>query len=113
MLASNLELLHHIQDEVNFILDATSGKDKTSVINDPVLSRAIIRSLEIIGEAAKKIDDEFKGQFPHIEWKKMAGTRDKLIHDYFGVDYDIVWSIIHDKLYNLKEFLDNIFSELE
>jgi uncharacterized protein with HEPN domain len=60
MLASNLELLHHIQDEVNFILDATSGKDKTSVINDPVLSRAIIRSLEIIGEAAKKIDDELK-----------------------------------------------------
>lgn len=53
MLASNLELLHHIQDEVNFILDATSGKDKPTVINDPVLSRAIVRSLEIIGEAAK------------------------------------------------------------
>lgn len=54
MLASNLELLRHVQDEVAFILDATNGKDKVDVIEDPVLSRAIIRSLEIIGEAAKK-----------------------------------------------------------
>ncbi|WP_343704103.1 HepT-like ribonuclease domain-containing protein [Chitinophaga sp.] len=113
MLASNLELLRHIYDETTFILDSTHGKSKHDVVDDPVLSRAIIRSLEIIGEASKKIDDEFKSRFPYVEWKKMAGTRDRLIHDYFGVDYDIVWNIIESKLSNLKEFLDTILTELD
>src|ERR1700722_4533977 len=102
MLPSNLELLRHISDEVNFVLQATSHKTKDEVINDAVLKRAIIRSLEIIGEAAKKLDDEFKAGYPHVEWKKIAGTRDKLIHEYFGVDYDIVWDIIENKLPDLQ-----------
>jgi uncharacterized protein with HEPN domain len=59
-----------------------------------VLCRAVVRSIEIIGEASKKIDDNFKSIHNHIEWKKMSGTRDKLIHDYFGIDYDIVWDMI-------------------
>ena len=97
MSASNLELVRHILIETNFILQHVDGKTKDKVINDEVLCRAIIRSIEIIGEASKKIDEEFKSDHPHIEWKKMAGTRDKLIHDYFGIDYDIVWdlSLIH------------------
>lgn len=111
MSASNVELLRHIAEEVNFILEATLGKTNTEVEEDPILSRAVIRSLEIIGEAAKKIDDEFRSNYPHIEWKKMAGTRDKLIHDYFGVDYDIVWNIIESKLPTLKEYVDAILSE--
>ena len=88
MSASNLELVRHILIETNFILQHVDGKTKDKVINDEVLCRAIIRSIEIIGEASKKIDEEFKSDHPHIEWKKMAGTRDKLIHDYFGIDYD-------------------------
>jgi len=83
---------------------------KDEIINNPVLSRAIIRSLEIIGEAAKKTDAEFKAIYTHIEWKKIAGTRDKLIHEYFGVDYDIVWDIIENKLPALKEYVDEILS---
>jgi uncharacterized protein with HEPN domain len=93
MLFSNKELLHHILDEINFVLQETNGKSKDEVIENPVLSRAIIRSLEIIGEVSKKFDEEFTSGYPHIEWKKMAGTRDKLIHDYFGVDYDIVGTL--------------------
>ena len=96
MLHSNLELLRHIQDETNFILQHTTAISKEQLLNDEVLCRAIIRSLEIIGEAAKKIDEEFKSDYPQIEWKKIAGTRDKLIHEYFGVDYDIVWDIIQN-----------------
>jgi len=111
MLPSNLELLRHISDEVDFVLQSTNNKTKDEVINDAILSRAVIRSLEIIGEAAKKLDDEFKGSYPYIEWKKIAGTRDKLIHEYFGVDYDIVWDIIETKLPELKDYVDEILNK--
>jgi uncharacterized protein with HEPN domain len=77
MSPSNPELLRHIYDELNFILESTKGKEKEEVINDGTLSRAVIRSLEIIGEASKKIDEEFKIAHNYIEWKKIAGTRDK------------------------------------
>ncbi|MEE1943616.1 HepT-like ribonuclease domain-containing protein [Pedobacter sp. KR3-3] len=76
-------------DEVSFVLGATQGKEKDHVVNDPVLSRALIRSLEIIGEASAKVDPEFKSLYPNVEWRKMSNTRNRLIHDYFGVDYDI------------------------
>lgn len=111
MSASNLELVRHMVIESEFILKHVQGKSKDEVLNDEVLCRAIVRSLEIIGEAAKKIDDEFKSEYPHIEWKKMAGTRDKLIHDYFGIDYDIVYDIIEKKLPDLDYFLREIISE--
>jgi uncharacterized protein with HEPN domain len=103
MSVSNLELLRHIEEEIGFILQHTAGKSKGEVFADAVLSRAIVRSLEIIGEASRKIDTAFKEKHPQIEWRKMAGTRDRLIHDYFGVDNDIVWDIIETKLPQLQK----------
>jgi uncharacterized protein with HEPN domain len=111
MLPSNIELLNHILDEVSFVLNAVKGKEKDFVINDPVLSRAIIRSLEIIGEASAKVDPDFKLEHPQVEWKKMSNTRNRLIHDYFGVDYDIVWDIITSKLPDLEQTIQSIISE--
>ena len=111
MYASNLELLRHIQDEVDFVLKNVDKKEKDEVINDGILCRAIVRSLEIIGEASTKLNDEFKAKYPHIEWKKMAGTRNRLIHDYFGVDYDIVWDIIQTKLPDLQYYIAGILKE--
>ena len=108
MSASNLELVRHILVETTFILQHTEQKSKEEFINDEVLSRAVVRSLEIIGEATKKLDDEFKSIHNHIEWKKIAGTRDKLIHDYFGIDYDIVWNIIETKIHDLDYFLKEL-----
>jgi len=108
MLASNLELVQHILVETAFILNHTENKTKDEVVNDEVLCRAVVRSIEIIGEASKKIDDEFKSIHHQIEWKKIAGTRDKLIHDYFGIDYDIVWDILENKIPDLDHFLRQI-----
>jgi uncharacterized protein with HEPN domain len=105
MLTSNIELVQHILVETTFILQHTENKAKEQLVNDEVLCRAVVRSLEIIGEASKKIDEEFKSIHNHIEWRKMAGTRDKLIHDYFGIDYDIVWDIIQQKIPDLDYFL--------
>lgn len=110
MLPSNIELRKHILEETSFILDSTGGKVKEDVINDPILSRALIRSLEIIGEASTKLDPDFKALYPHVEWRKMSGTRNRLIHDYFGIDYDIVWDIIISKLPDLKDEITDIIS---
>ena len=108
MSTSNIELVQHILVETTFILQHTATKSKDQVINDEVLCRAVVRSIEIIGEASKKIDDEFKSIHDHIEWKKISGTRDKLIHDYFGIDYDIVWDIIENKIPDLDHFLKQL-----
>lgn len=86
MSVSNLELIRHMYDAYAFILQHTHQQSFETVTGNKVLMRALERSIEIIGEAAKKVDDEFKALHPHIEWRKMAGTRDRLIHHYFGVD---------------------------
>lgn len=111
MLESNLELVRHIFDECVFILLHTENKTFDTVTDDKVLMRALERSIEIIGEASKKIDDEFKSMYPHIEWKKMAGTRDHLIHNYIGIDYEIFWDIIENKIPDLHHFIKEILEK--
>jgi uncharacterized protein with HEPN domain len=64
---------------------------------------AVIRTLEILGEATKKLSPSLRERYPEIPWKSMAGVRDKLIHDYFGVNIDIVWQIVQDQLPVLVE----------
>ncbi len=108
MSASNFELVRHMLIESEFIIEHVQGKSKNEVLSDEVLCRALVRSLEIIGEAAKKIDEEFKSDYPQIEWKKMAGTRDKLIHHYFGIDYDIFFDIVENKIPDMVDFLREI-----
>jgi uncharacterized protein with HEPN domain len=70
--------------------------------------RAFVRSLEIIGEAVKNIPDETKTRYPEIEWRKMAATRDRLIHGYFSVDFDLVWDIIQNKIPGLDADIKRI-----
>ncbi len=111
MLASDLELLKHILDETNFVLETISGKSKDDVMSSGVLFRAIVRSIEIIGEATKKLSDDLKSAYPSIEWRKMARTRDILIHVYFAIDNDIVWSIVTEKLPPLQLFISQLMEE--
>jgi len=102
------EYLHHILDETEFILQKTSQLKKDIFLNDEVLKRAVVRSLEIIGEATKKLPDDIKSKYPQIAWRAIAGTRDKLIHDYFGIDYDIVWDIVSNEIHDLKSIVEKI-----
>ena len=73
---------------------------------------AVIRSIEIIGEAAKKISDDIKTQFPQPPWKEICGIRDKLIHDYFGVDIDVIWQTLMQDLPTLKNDIEEIIESL-
>jgi uncharacterized protein with HEPN domain len=98
MYPSRKEFLQHILEECDFILNATSSKTDDEIYLDQTLLRALVRSIEIIGEASKRIDPEFRLSNSHIEWKEMAGMRDKLIHDYFGVDYEIVIDVVRNNI---------------
>ena len=94
-----LEYLKHIRDESYFILSVTAkGITKEDFLNDETLKRAVVRSLEIIGEATKKIPVDYKLKWNNVKWKEMAGMRDRLIHDYMGVNYSIVWDVIKHKI---------------
>ncbi len=71
-----------------------------------------MRSIEIIGEASKKLPEDVKSKQPDIEWRKVAGMRDRLIHDYFGVDYTIVWDVATTKLPDLREKLQSLLETI-
>ncbi|MBU0627794.1 MAG: DUF86 domain-containing protein [Nanoarchaeota archaeon] len=80
---------------------------------DEKTSSAVIRKFEIIGEAAKHIPSKIKDNYKEIQWKSMAGMRDRLIHAYFGIDYNLVWSAMKTEIPSLKPKLKKIVSELE
>jgi len=75
---------------------------------DDKTASAVMRKLEVIGEAVKQVPDEIRAKYPAVPWKKMAGMRDKLIHFYFGVDYSLVWRAITDRVPEVKRELQKI-----
>ncbi len=74
---------------------------------------AVVRSLEVIGEAAKKMPDSMKKKYPEIPWKRMTGMRDKLIHEYFGIDLEIVWEVVNTELPPIKPLIQKVLEEEE
>ena len=86
--------LRHMLDAARKAVEFTSGKDRSSLDSDEQLLLSLTRLLEILGEAAKNVSPEFRQKHPEIPWKDIAGTRDRLTHGYFDVDYDVVWEIV-------------------
>ncbi len=103
-----IEYLSHIMDEINYLKSHTERLNRDKFMNDETLQRAFVRSIEIIGEAAKKLPEELKQKYSNIEWKIIAGMRDRLIHDYFGIDYDIVWDVVINKIPQLQKEIQQI-----
>jgi uncharacterized protein with HEPN domain len=97
------EYLRHIFDECQFVLSVSKDLSEENFLKDETLKRAVVRSLEIIGEATKKIPADIKIRWNTIQWKNMAGMRDRLIHDYMGVNYAIVWDVIKNKIPDISE----------
>jgi uncharacterized protein with HEPN domain len=87
--------------------------DFEGFVKDDKTTSAVIRKLEIIGEATKNLPDRLKERYEDIPWKRMAGMRDRLTHGYFGVDYDLVWEAIKIEIPKVKPKIEGMLDELE
>jgi len=88
----------------------TTNLDYDLFLADDKTIDAVVRNFEIIGEAANRIDTDFRTMNSEIEWNRIRGFRNRIVHDYFGIDYEIVWTIIENDLDNLLEQLESLIS---
>ena len=98
MLPSARELLLHILDETTYLLSVSEQLTQDQFLFDSTLNRAFARSLEIIGEAVKSLPGSVTDEQPQVEWGSIARLRDRLIHHYFGIDYEMVWGVVTTKV---------------
>ena len=111
MSKSDIQFLKHIKEDAEFIIEFTSTISEEEFLENRLLKKAMVRCFEIIGEATKKVDFDFRMKYNSIAWKEMAGLRDKLIHDYTGVDYNLLWIIISENIPELDFQLEQIIDE--
>ena len=91
------DYLSHILAEANYLVEQSERSSWEVFSSDATLQRAFVRSLEVIGEAVKKLPQDFCAAHPAVDWKRIARMRDRLIHGYFGVDYQLVWEVVRTK----------------
>ena len=106
------DFLYDIREAAHRIITYTDTMTSDIFLHDVKTQDAVVRNLEIIGEATKQLPDEIRQRAPHIPWKSIAGMHDKLIHPYFGVNLDIVWNVVQGDLAPLIGSVDMILSEI-
>ena len=109
---NNGDYIQDILDAIKDVRDFTKGMKFEEFIEDRKTINAVVRSLEVIGEATKKIPNDMRTEYPDIPWKRMAGMRDKLIHDYFGVDLEIVWEVVKTELPPIEPLIQRVIIDI-
>ena len=109
----DLVRLHHMLDSSKAILSFLKGRKRRGLDTDRMLSSAVLREFEIIGEAAGKISQKTKSRFSELPWKQMIGMRNRLIHAYFDISNDIIWKTAKELLPSFCSQLEEIISTLE
>lgn len=110
------EIGDYVQDILEAIIEVkvfTQRMESADFASDKKTINAVVRSLEVMGEAAKKIPDDVRQKYPDIPWRSMAGMRDKLIHEYFGIDLDIVWEVVSVELPPLKPLVQQVLEDID
>lgn len=105
------DFLRHIVVEADYLIGESAGLSFETFAADETLRRAFVRSLGIIGEAAKKVPEDFRTTHGNVEWRAMAGMRDRLIHDYFGVDFELVWDVVQNRIPELRRQRTSILAD--
>jgi len=108
-----IDFLKDILESIEKIEKFTKGFNFDEFSKDDKTTYAVIRALEIIGEATKNLPDSLKEQYPEVPWRKMAGTRDKVIHGYFVVDLEVIWKTVTKNIPILKPLIEEILDEIE
>jgi uncharacterized protein with HEPN domain len=108
MLRTDKVRIRHILDASKEVVEFTKGRSRAELDSDRKLNLSLVRLLEVIGEAARGMSDDFRTQHPELPWKKMVGMRDRLIHGYYDVDLDVVWETATEDLPGLVEKLESI-----
>lgn len=109
--SDEIEFIGHIFEELKFVINTTNSLTFELFVEDEIIKRAVVRALEIVGEAAKNLSGDFRQKYNHVPWKFMAGMRDKLIHDYMGVDYRLVFKTSKEDVPELFNFIKQIINE--
>jgi uncharacterized protein with HEPN domain len=99
-----------MRDAIDRVLQYTeSGRD--AFFADPMIQDAVVRNLEIVGEAAKRVSPTLQERAPTVPWREMAGMRDKLVHDYFGVDLTLVWDVVEHELPQVRASISALLDD--
>lgn len=109
---NDIDLIRDIAESVARISLYTLNMEYEEFRKDKKTQDAVIRNIEIRGEATKKLSEDMRKDYPNIPWKNIAGTRDKLIHNYFGVNIDIIWSIVQIEIPSLLPKIERIYQNL-
>lgn len=106
-------LLLHILDEIVYLKEKSYSLTYANLLNNRDTEHAITRSIEIIGEASKNVSSDLWSKYPEIPWKNMAGMRDRIIHGYFSINYEIVFDVVMNKIPELEPLIRKIISDME
>jgi len=104
-------LLTHIHREIVFLRKISAGRSYDDLLTDEYYAHAVIRAIEVIGEAVKNLSTQLKEEHPDIEWREIAGMRDNVIHRYFEINWQIVWNVIIDDLPKIEPKISALLKE--
>ena len=110
---SPLPFLNHILEEIDNIEKFTKGLTKEQFVSNKLKQYAVVRSLEVIGEAVKNLPLSIRNENPKVPWKEIVGTRDKIVHHYFGISYELIWMVVKEELPKLKKQISKVIKDLK